>query len=193
MQSPQRLASRGKKIYLETTPAMKEKALEKAGPLKSKFCRCHPGDQLMGSSTTCKLQNYAGWSGGPIFVLARKYDFQRKSLLLLVLQRCHRRDGLELPMKGGGTHARGDGQIFHADRFTEPVSQIMDGLDDSSLMALRHCHVDDRVETADLHGKSQVDKSPAAPRLSEHHLHLPRPSSLSSAHRTPRPFIRLAR
>jgi hypothetical protein len=69
----------------------------------------------------------------------------KKTKLLLILQRCHRRDGLELPMKGGGTHARGHGQIFYADRFTEPVSQIMDGLDDSSLMAIRHCRVDDLV------------------------------------------------
>lgn len=35
-------------IYLEATLAMKEKALEKAAPLKSKFCRYRPGDQLMG-------------------------------------------------------------------------------------------------------------------------------------------------
>jgi site-specific recombinase XerD len=35
-------------IYLEATLAMKEKALEKAGPLKGKFCRYRPGDHLMG-------------------------------------------------------------------------------------------------------------------------------------------------
>jgi site-specific recombinase XerD len=35
-------------IYLEATLAMKEKALERAEPLKSKFCRYRPGDQLMG-------------------------------------------------------------------------------------------------------------------------------------------------
>ena len=50
-------------------------------------------------------------------------------------------------MKRGRTHARGDGQIFYADRFAEPSSQIVDGLDDSSLMAIRHCHGDDLVAT----------------------------------------------
>ena len=35
-------------IYLEATLAMKEKALEKAKPLMSKFTRYHPGDQLLG-------------------------------------------------------------------------------------------------------------------------------------------------
>jgi site-specific recombinase XerD len=35
-------------IYLEATLAMKEKALEKTEPLKSKFCRYRPGDQLLG-------------------------------------------------------------------------------------------------------------------------------------------------
>jgi site-specific recombinase XerD len=35
-------------IYLEATLAMKEKALEKAEPLKSNFCRYRPGDQLLG-------------------------------------------------------------------------------------------------------------------------------------------------
>jgi site-specific recombinase XerD len=34
-------------IYLEATLAMKEKALEKTEPLKSKFCRYRPGDQLL--------------------------------------------------------------------------------------------------------------------------------------------------
>ena len=34
-------------IYLEATLAMKEKALEKAAPLKSKFSRYRPDDQLM--------------------------------------------------------------------------------------------------------------------------------------------------
>jgi site-specific recombinase XerD len=34
-------------IYLEATLAMKEKALEKTEPLKSKFSRYRPGDQLL--------------------------------------------------------------------------------------------------------------------------------------------------
>ena len=33
--------------YLEATLAMKEKALEKTEPLKSKFCPYRPGDQLL--------------------------------------------------------------------------------------------------------------------------------------------------
>ena len=35
-------------IYFEATLAMKERALEKAKPLLSKFTRYHPGDQLLG-------------------------------------------------------------------------------------------------------------------------------------------------
>jgi site-specific recombinase XerD len=35
-------------IYLEATLAMKQKALEKAEPLMSKFIRYCPGDQLLG-------------------------------------------------------------------------------------------------------------------------------------------------
>jgi len=35
-------------IYLEATLAMKEKALSKTIPLKGKFIRYRPGDQLLG-------------------------------------------------------------------------------------------------------------------------------------------------
>jgi hypothetical protein len=96
------------------------------------------------SRLNCEALSYPIWNGAVINVGAagdRQAAGLKKTKLLLILQRCHRSDGLELPMKSGGTPGRGDSQIFCADR-PLPVSRLMDSLDDASLMAVRDCHAD---------------------------------------------------
>jgi len=68
-------------IYLEATLAMKEKALEKTEPLKSKFCRYRPGDQLLGFLNNLWRPELCRVVDQSISAWIRKHGSERNCLL----------------------------------------------------------------------------------------------------------------